>query len=121
MASFALLPALAGFQFDMVNKHIGFAPLIQPRQFGCFWSLEGAWGTYKRSDKKIWLKVEAGKLKLRSFSDSMLANAQKIKTNRGESEKRDKTLYFRKPITIKAGQTLKIETTYQKRLFYAEI
>ncbi|MFA5864388.1 MAG: GH116 family glycosyl-hydrolase [Phycisphaerae bacterium] len=78
MASYALLPALSGFEFDRVNKHLGFAPVIHEKNFQCFWSLDGAWGTYKRSGKKITLAVEFGELPVKTFSDSLLGKGKMI-------------------------------------------
>ncbi len=108
MASYALLPTLSGFTVDMVKKHIGFAPMIHEKNFSCFWSIEGAWGTYKRSGRKITLKVESGELQLRQFSDSLLAKTKKVKTSAGSFTKDGQTLTFDTPLLLKAGQTLTV-------------
>jgi hypothetical protein len=44
MASYALLPILSGFKFDMVNGMIGFNPIVNKDNFRTIWSLDGAWG-----------------------------------------------------------------------------
>jgi non-lysosomal glucosylceramidase len=49
MSSWALIPALSGFKYDMVEKEISFDPVIHRDNFRCFWSTGIAWGTYARS------------------------------------------------------------------------
>jgi len=45
MASYALLNAFSGFEYNMVEGMIGFNPIeIKNGEFTCFWSLEPAWG-----------------------------------------------------------------------------
>jgi len=48
MASWGLLIALSGFQFDLVRKEMRFAPVIHQDDFNAFWSMGSAWGTYKQ-------------------------------------------------------------------------
>ena len=79
MASYALLPALSGFEFDMVKKHIGFAPVISEKSFQCFWSLDCGWGIYQRKGNKITLKVLSGSVNLKSYSDSLFLKQKKVK------------------------------------------
>ena len=46
MASYALLNAFSGLEFDMVAGHLGFRPIMQAGEpFKCVWSLGPAWGT----------------------------------------------------------------------------
>jgi uncharacterized protein (DUF608 family) len=108
MASFSLLPALAGFEFDMTKKHIGFAPLINEKNFQCFWSLEGAWGIYQRKGKKITLKVESGELELASFSDSLFAGSKKIRVDNETVSKNGTTIVWGTPVKIAKGKSLTI-------------
>jgi uncharacterized protein (DUF608 family) len=49
MASWGLLNALSGFQFDMANREISFAPVIHEDNFQSFWSTGQAWGTYSQN------------------------------------------------------------------------
>jgi non-lysosomal glucosylceramidase len=109
MASYALLPALSGFEFNMVEKHIGFAPVISENKFTTFWSLEGAWGTYQRTGKKITLAVDYGRLTLKSFSDSLLARTKKMKCNTPVIKKEGSKIIFETSVTINAGEKLTIE------------
>lgn len=52
MASWAVLTALSGFKFDMVNGTMSFAPAINKDNFTCFWSTGKAWGTYTQKKNK---------------------------------------------------------------------
>ena len=111
MASFALLPALSGFEFDMTRNHIGFAPVLQTKKFHCFWSLNAAWGTYTRTGKIITLKVMAGELTLNSFSDSLFSDAKKIKVGRKDVKQNGNSLVFETPVVLKNGKMLSISVS----------
>jgi non-lysosomal glucosylceramidase len=52
MASYAVLTALSGFQFDMVKGTMSFAPAMSKDNFTCFWSTGKAWGTYTQKKNK---------------------------------------------------------------------
>lgn len=46
MSSFTLIPALAGYHCDMVNKTMSFDPVINQNDYKTFWINGKAWGTY---------------------------------------------------------------------------
>jgi len=46
MSSWAVLLALSGFRYDMVEGRISFKPVINQENFFTFWSTGKAWGTY---------------------------------------------------------------------------
>ncbi|MFH0796842.1 MAG: GH116 family glycosyl-hydrolase [Candidatus Omnitrophota bacterium] len=108
-ASYALLPALSGFEFDMVKGHLGFHPVREEKKCQYFWSLDCAWGTYQRNNRKITLKVEKGILQLKSFSDSLLKTVRAVKTNTGRFQKEGNHITFSEPVTLKSGEKLTIE------------
>lgn len=68
MSSWAILIALSGFKYDMVNGTISFNPVINKEDFSTFWSTGKAWGIYTqrkdtRTDKYIKnLEILYGKL-----------------------------------------------------------
>lgn len=66
MASFALLPILSGFSFDLPHGYIGFAPQ-ETENFRCLFSLEGAWGEFSVKDGEAVVSVYEGKLRLSSL------------------------------------------------------
>ncbi len=67
MASFALLPIYAGFDYDLPHGHIGFAPIVKG-DFNALWSVGTGWGEYKRTDKEHRITLCDGELKLTSLS-----------------------------------------------------
>lgn len=65
MASYALIPILSGFSFDLPHAHIGFAPYRE--NFRSVWSVDGAWGAFSSNEKGAILTIEEGALTLSSF------------------------------------------------------
>lgn len=66
MASYALLNAFSGFEFDMVKGMIGFNPVIMPETgFKYFWSLDSGWGVFEKASGFMALKVLYGELKIK--------------------------------------------------------
>ncbi len=79
MASFALLPALSGFEFDMTRGMIGFSPKLKGKDFRCFWSVDSAWGTVHVTKAGITVKVLYGSLELQHLRSSQFAKCRKVK------------------------------------------
>ncbi len=52
LSSWALLLALSGFKYDMVNDTMSFDPVINQDDFSTFWSTGKAWGTYSQKKNK---------------------------------------------------------------------
>lgn len=67
MASYALIPILSGFTFDLPHGHIGFEPYTDAEGFRTVWSVGDAWGEYTVEKEKIMLSVCEGSLSLRTF------------------------------------------------------
>ncbi len=64
MASWAVLLALSGYQYDGVSNFIAFSPRINKDDFFTFWSSGSGWGSFAAKGNKVTLKVEYGNLKL---------------------------------------------------------
>ena len=64
MASFALIPILSGFVFNMPQNQIGFKP---KKDGNYFWSVDGAWGTVDCCKEKYTLTLLGGEIVLKSF------------------------------------------------------
>jgi hypothetical protein len=65
MASYALLNAFAGFQFDMVRQEIGFRPVrLIDGCFRCFWSLDSGWGEFELTPTRAEVRLCSGRLDL---------------------------------------------------------
>ena len=67
MASYGLLLAWSGFQFDLTSGMIGFTPNKNVKELNCFWSVGTAWGVVSESQKTIKFVLDYGKLKLNTF------------------------------------------------------
>ena len=54
-----LIPTLAGYSCDMVNKTMSFAPVINEKDYTTFWINGKGWGTYHQTiDDKGEVKKE---------------------------------------------------------------
>ncbi len=67
MASFALLPIISGFTFNLQNNEIGFNPIINKENFSCLWSVDGAWGDFKLNKERASVTLKDGELTLSSL------------------------------------------------------
>lgn len=68
MASFSLLQAFSGFQYDAVAGMIGFAPArLENGRFQTLWSLDRGWGTYGQDAEQAAVVVRSGELALREL------------------------------------------------------
>ena len=66
MASYALIPILCGFEFDMPNKYIGFNPYVTDK-FRSIWSVDGAWGEFVLDEDKVVISIKEGEILLSSL------------------------------------------------------
>jgi non-lysosomal glucosylceramidase len=111
MSSYALLNAYSGFQFDMTQGMMGFAPVEgRPQPFRCLWSLDAAWGATAIGAGWAELEVLGGALALKTLrlpaiQEGLAVQAtlagQAVEVKAGEGE-----LQFSQGVTIPAGQTL---------------
>ena len=69
MASYAVIPALSGFQFDATRGMIGFFPLthVDTGMFRCPWSLDSGWGEVEILGGDVMLRVLGGCLFLHTL------------------------------------------------------
>ena len=66
MASYALIPILCGFEFDMPNRYIGFNPYVTDK-FRSVWSVDGAWGEFVLDEDKVVISIKEGEILLSSL------------------------------------------------------
>jgi non-lysosomal glucosylceramidase len=124
MASWGLLTALSGYEFDASRDRIGFAPRFQAEDFRTFWSLDSGWGSYaqrlpdKGNGGEFELSVLYGELLLRELH---LGTTQEVRSARltvdGDpvsatfaADGTGWTVLFGEALPLKAGQTLKVIT-----------
>lgn len=69
MASYGLLLAYSGFQYDLTKGCLGFFPAVTTPGAQFFWSIDGAWGMFEIPDSNtVRITVLSGELNLKSFS-----------------------------------------------------
>lgn len=66
MASYALIPILSGFEFDMPNKYLGFKPYVTD-EFRSIWSVDGVWGEFNLDKNKAVVSIAEGEILLSSL------------------------------------------------------
>ncbi len=77
LASYALLLAYSGFEFDLVQGRIGFAPRVQG-DVRFFFSVDSGWGVYERLKDTARLTVLGGLLEPRSFGHGLQGPASGV-------------------------------------------
>lgn len=80
MASYAIIPILSGFDFDMPNKHIGFNPYIT-EDFKSIFSVANAWGTFTIKNNTVSILIHGGQLKLTSIGLPFVKNIKSMKSD----------------------------------------
>ena len=87
MASYALLNACSGFEFDLTRGRLGFSPLrTHEGRFRCLWSLDPAWGEFGLAPGLVELRVLGGKLQLAEFNLPFLADQRVLTVSLGAKE-----------------------------------
>lgn len=114
MASYALLNAFSGFQFDMVFGMLGFHPVSFIRgRFRCFWSLGSAWGDFAVDPKGFQLRVLHGELALNSMVLNFAAQADRVSVTlqgrRVPSKRVGNQIVFAETVIMKGGESLRIK------------
>ncbi len=113
MASYALLNAFSGFQFDMTQGTIGFNPVQETGgEFRTFWSLDSGWGEFVKHGPSCELRLLYGKLSLQTMHLPFLAGLSVTGVSlRGKPTafSRDGSLLrLGAGVTISAGEVLEI-------------
>lgn len=67
MASWSLLLALSGIEYDGLEQSLTFAPRMDETHFSTFWSTGRAWGSFNIVDDLAVLSVDFGELVLQQF------------------------------------------------------
>ena len=95
MASYALVPILSGFEYDMPQGHIGFNP-YKKGDFNCIWSVGESWGNFEICHNKAIFDVFENKIKLKSFGIKFADIVSKVTVDGKEIdfEHKDGVLYF---------------------------
>jgi hypothetical protein len=115
MASWSLLLALSGFQYDATRQYLAFAPRINAEDFRCFFSTGTGWGLFSQSrtgaDYAATIEVRGGEVTLSSLripADGAIQVAaggarQPVRITDG-------IVTFAAPVTLASGQSLTVRT-----------
>lgn len=77
MAAFALLPIFTGYQFNMPEKTLGFAPILEG-DYRSLWFTSDAWGIYEKTATETKLTVVSGTLELNKLSLPYLTEVKNV-------------------------------------------
>lgn len=113
MASYALLNAFSGFQFDMVKGIMGFSPVGQgARPFRCFWSLDSGWGVVEVTRKSVVIRVLSGRLELNGLCGALPRSAKVAVTGRPVACTQDRQgIVFARKVLVATGRELVVKGT----------
>jgi uncharacterized protein (DUF608 family) len=67
LASWAVMLALCGYQYDGISHSMVFAPKLNLQEFRTFWSCGTGWGNYRETEYGIELSVHFGSLKIKKI------------------------------------------------------
>ncbi len=100
MASWAVMLALSGYQYDGITGFIAFSPKINTEDFSTFWSSGTGWGSFSLNGDEAVLKVEYGSLKLDKLGLSRDYGFRSIKAIRVRSGKAAASLRTEKDLAV---------------------
>jgi len=86
MASFALIPILSGFTFDLPHGEIGFDPKVNKNGFRSIFSLGNGWGEVGITPEKTEICLKGGSLELASLRLPYLTAPKKLVIDGKETE-----------------------------------
>ena len=112
MASYALIPILSGFEFDLPKKLIGFNPAVHSSHFSTIWSTATAWGKAETCEDGFELTVYAGTLDVNQISLPFIKNIAFVLCDGKEieSELKDGIVYLKIQNEITASLMIKCNT-----------
>jgi uncharacterized protein (DUF608 family) len=112
MASYALLNAFSGFEFDMTRGYLGFSPLVGEGHFRTFWSLESGWGEFESTPQHADLRLLYGDLILNRLRlpAGMIAISAAVEGRSADFTVEEGVLIFADPLHLRTGESLTIRS-----------
>jgi len=110
MASWSILMALSGFEYDGVQDHIQFDPKINQENFSTFWSCGKAWGSYRQNSTEAFLQVIHGNMPIKTIRIPV-KGVKKVSINNKELDFiiTDELIVFKESVTIGEGSEISIQ------------
>lgn len=116
MASYALLLAYSGFEYDANRRFIGFNPVERDArgEFRCFWSLASGWGEFVETRGSARLTVLYGALEVEGLAlprESVADGIAFVNGRTVDHDSEDGRLIFNPPIRLEKGGSLVVSRT----------
>ncbi len=128
LASWSVLLALSGFRYSGPQLSIGFLPVIEEKDFQCFWSCDPGWGNYRQKLRNREIESELqmlhGCLKLGEIRipkpkrldaddipDVDVCCGERVYTAEARVDGSQVCVRFNDPILLPAGETLHVEVS----------
>ncbi|MDQ8738775.1 GH116 family glycosyl-hydrolase [Paenibacillus sp. LHD-38] len=112
MASYSLLLAFSGFEYDLTKGLLGFNPIEWTDSYQTFWSLDSGWGTFSVHGGEAVLRVEYGNLPLQHlhlpFLRARTVDGVTVNGEDCDMTCNDGLFTFAQKITIERGASLVI-------------
>lgn len=113
LASYALLNAFSGFEFNLVNGLIGFNPVrLTNGAFTGFWSLDPGWGVVRIKSGRVEVEVLYGRVDVRTLNLPFLRSRTVQRVSVGRQPLRFTNsrgrLTFDESVRVEPGQTLSV-------------
>ena len=114
MASYSLLNAFSGFEFNMVTGMVGFDPKAAPAgEFRCFWSLACGWGEVAIQSGQLEIRVLSGHLELSILGLPLKMGERAVAITLADTgldfEQNGNTIRFARKARIGAGSVLRCQ------------
>jgi hypothetical protein len=113
MASWSVLPALCGYEYDGINRTITFDPKINKNNFSAFWSCGTGWGNFVSKKDMVTLELDYGSVEIKELRVGNLIGNKRIrkielpgKTEYKISDSSD--IIFKNVCLLNEGEQIKI-------------
>jgi non-lysosomal glucosylceramidase len=106
MASYSLLNAFSGFEFDGIRHRLGFRPPTALERFQCFWSLDSAWGEVEITPDSLRLVIARGQIMLHEFLAPFIPSRVEFQGRDLNFKIVDGLCELREKITLRAGEQI---------------
>ncbi len=108
MASWSVLLALSGVDYDAVENCMTFNPKMDANSFKTFWSCGSAWGTFVKNEDQISLDVQYGVLELDEFIVSSTQDVRSVSQGEFSTDGEKISIRFAEQLSLAEGDALKI-------------
>jgi hypothetical protein len=113
LASWGLLLAYTGFDYDASRRSIGFTPVVGAADLSSFFSTGSGWGVFRQDARSVELDLRGGTLEL---SELRLARPEPARVTLRDRELEhaartagDRTVLGLSGVTLEPGETLRVE------------